>query len=141
MHFGRFASVPLLFLAMLLPAEAAAPSSRDFQLITLTQLGAITWRCDARDGTRQGLGFTAYPRGATETVRFSATGATSTRRVLQPGEKLRFPSLRYRVQHLQIVQSTEAGTLRASVSARFVATRNYCFSYWPPSTDVQLVRS
>jgi hypothetical protein len=141
MRSGLVAPVAVVFLAMLVPAGAAAPSSRDFQLITLTQLGTITWRCDAPDGARQALGFAAYRRGATETVQFSATGAATTKRLVQPGQTLRFPALRYRTQHLEIVQGTKVGTLHASVSTHFVAGRNYCFSYWPPSTDVRFVRS
>ena len=122
-------------------AASAAPESRPFVLVSISQLGTVTWRCDNRDRTRQELAFTAFARGATERVRFTATGTGQKSRVLQPGKVAHFPALRNRVQQLDIVQRTEAAFLHAVVTVHFQANRDYCFSYWPPTTEVRLTRS
>jgi hypothetical protein len=129
------------FLIISADAVSAAPESRPFLLVSIAQLGTVTWRCDNRDRTRQALAFTAFVRGATERVRFTAVGARQKPRVVQPGQVLHFPALRNRVQQLDILQGTKVALLHAVVTVHFLAGRDYCFSYWPPTTEVRFTRS
>lgn len=125
-------------------AEVRGP----FLLVALPALGTVTWRCDParRPGAAPGLpglalGFRAFRSSATDRLRFRVGGRTILRRVVQPGESVEFPYLRRRVQQLEIVQPTGAGTLRAVVTVSFVspAVAPYCYSYLPPRIDVRVL--
>ena len=52
-----------------------------------------------------------------------------------------FPFLKPQRQQLDIVQETEAGTLRAYVTVDFAAhsTGSHCWSYAPPLVSVRLL--
>ena len=59
---------------------------------------------------------------------------------MQPGDRFRLPYLHARVQRLDIAQSTEPGTLAASVTVDFAPTAvvGYCYAYAPPRIDVHV---
>jgi hypothetical protein len=138
----RFAmTLFLLTLAASSSAATAARESRPFPLVSLAQLGTVTWRCDNRDGTRQALAFSAFALGATESVRFSTASIRQRPRIMQPGQVIHFPALHSQTQQLVILQRTKVASLRAVVTVHFSPSRDYCFSYWPPTTDVRFVRS
>ncbi len=110
-----------------------------FLLVSLPSLGTATWRCDQPiAGPGYALGFRAV--NATESVRLHVGNRTVLIRVVQPGHGIRLPYLRSRVQQLDVVQGTEAGTLRAFVTVDFVPHGNlYCYSYFPPKMDVRVL--
>ena len=132
---------------------ASSSSAADFKvrgpwtLVTLAALGTVTWRCDTakHPGLAPGLpglalGFHAAVRGQTGVLHLVAGARTIVNRVIQPGQTIALPFLHARVQHLEIAESGEDGTLRASVTVNFQAspTSPYCFSYMPPRVDVHL---
>lgn len=142
----------VLSVALALSAPAATARSAKargpFLVVTLPALGTVTWRCDParRPGLAPGLpglalGFRAFPSSATDRLGFRVGGRTILRRVVQPGESVEFPYLRSRVQQLEIVQPTGAGTLRAFVTVTFVSPfiAPYCSSYLPPRIDVRVL--
>lgn len=103
--------------AMAKPANVRGP----FLLVSLSSLGTVTWRCDpsTKPGVAPGLaamalGFRADVASATDHVRFHVCHRTILRRVVQPGESIKLPYVRSRVQQLDIVQQTGAGTLEPS---------------------------
>jgi hypothetical protein len=141
-----------LFATLTLTGSAATASPRKirgpFPLVTLPSLGTVTWRCDPdrRPGLAQGwpslaLGFRSPRASATTRLRLHVRGRTIARRVVQPGSSTELPYLQSRVQHLELVQFTGAGTLRAFVKVSFVspATATYCYPYLQPRVDVRLL--
>jgi hypothetical protein len=110
--------------------------------VSLASLGTVTWRCSPAPTaakTRYGLGF----RGLRASATTSVTLRRGTRRIrtvdAQPGDSVTFPTLG-RVQRLEFIQGSGAGTLRATVTARFEAPAiaTYCFGYFPPPTTVTI---
>lgn len=147
----RIASIVLsAALALSAPAATAEPAKvrGPFLLVTLPALGTVTWRCDParKPGLAPGLpglalGFRAFRNSATDHLRLHIGERTILRRVVQPGESVAFPYLRSRVQQLEIVQPTGAGTLRAFVTVSFVspAVAPYCYPYLPPRLEVRVL--
>jgi hypothetical protein len=129
-------------------ASASVARTRGpFLLVSLPDLGTVTWRCDpARErGPAPGLpglalGFRATAVEATERLTLRVGGTTVVSRLVQPGDRFRLPYLHARVQRLDITQSIEPGTLSASVTVDFAPTPvvGYCQSYAPPKLDVHV---
>jgi hypothetical protein len=142
-------SITLAAALTLMASSATATPTRvrgPFLLVSLPSLGTVTWRCDPerRPGLAPGLpglalGFRSFRGSATDRLRLRVGNRTILTRVVQPGESVRLPYLRSRVQQLDIVQFTGAGTLRAFVRVNFVtpATATYCYPYLPPRVDVR----
>lgn len=131
------------------PSSSAAPAKvrGPFLLVSLPSLGTVTWRCDParQPGLAPGLpglalGFRSFRVSATDRLRFHVGERTILTRVVQPGQSVQLPYLRSRVQQLDIVQQTGAGTLRAFLTVSFVSpgTSTYCYSYLPPRIDVRV---
>lgn len=142
----RLALAAFLTATMIGTASASVARTRGpFLLISLPNLGTVTWRCDpAREpGPAPGLpglalGFRASAVEATERLTLRVGGTTVVSRVVQPGDRFRLPYLHARVQRLDITQSIEPGTLSATVVVDFVPTPvvGYCAAYAPPKIDV-----
>ena len=127
-------------LALLVPG-AGADTSRvrgPYLLVSLPAIGTVTWRCDNRRPDAFALQFSAFTQSATDVVRLRAGGRTVVTRQIHPGQRLRLPFLTARVQRLDVVQATGAGTLRASVVAEFLPGGAYCFDYLPPRLTVRV---
>lgn len=130
------------------PSAASRQTARGpFLLVSLPALGTVTWRCDpamkpgvAPNLPGMALGFRAFVNSATDHIRLHVRGRTITRRVVQPGDSIDLPYVRSRVQHLDLVQQTGAGTLRAFVTVDFVphGPTTYCYRYLPPRIDVSV---
>lgn len=119
--------------ALLLTIALAGP----WTLTAVPSVGTVTWRCD--DG-RYGLGFRAFRDSATDELTFRA-GSLVVRRVVQPGRWVRFPLLRTKRQHLELIQGIEPGTLRAELDVDFSPTPtlpSHCFSYLPPAVTMEV---
>lgn len=142
-----------LMLALVLIGTTAASATRatsergPFLLVSLPSLGIVTWRCNPSlmPGAAPGLpsmalGFSAFTRSATTRVRLHVRGRTVVRRSIDPGESTSLPYVRSRLQQLDLVQHTGAGTLRAFVSADFVpgGATTYCYDYLPPRVTVRV---
>ncbi len=143
-------SLSLIAISLVVAGAASSVSAQPtkvrgpFLLVSLPSLGTVSWRCSltTRPGVAPGqpamaLGFRAFVRSATTVVRLRADGATVSRHVVQPGESVRLAFAPKRVQHLDIVQGTGAGTLRAFVKVDFA--RGGCYSYQPPRVDVRVL--
>jgi hypothetical protein len=143
-------AVVVLGLALASGARAASapPHVRGpFLLISLPDMGSATWRCDP---TRHpglaphlpglALGFDSSRSSATEQIRLRAGTRTILARRLQPGQSVQLPFLHARVQTLDVVQATSAGTVSAPVTVRFLAGAvvPYCWPYAPPQIDVHV---
>jgi hypothetical protein len=118
-----------------------------FLLVSLPDLGTVTWRCDpAREpGPAPGLpgmalGFRATMLEATERLTLRVGRTTIISRLVQPGDRFRLPYLQARSQRLDITQSTEIGTLTGSVTVDFAPSPvvGYCYGYAPPRIDVHV---
>lgn len=128
-------------------SEDGAPSSSaasatvrgPFLLVSLPSLGTVDWRCDAARQPGLALGFRAFSAGADLYLRLRAGGRTVLRRQILPGQMIRFPYLQARIQRLDFVQGTKAGTLRASVTVNFLPGFGYCWPYFPPRMDVRVL--
>ena len=124
---------------LLVPAQAAGErAGGPFLLVALNSLGAVTWRCDLHDASRFGLGFRQFANTATTGITFRAGSRVVARITTNPSQRVRFPLLRARKQQLSFIQATEARSLRATVSVDFARPVDYCWSYLPPRTRVQL---
>ena len=132
------------------PSATARPAAvrGPFLLVSLASLGTVTWRCDPsrRPGLAPGLpglalGFRTLATGATERVRLHVGGRTILSRIVQPGQSIELPYIRSRVQQLDLLQATEAGTLRAFVTVNFAphGISTYCYPYLPPRIDVRVL--
>ncbi|MDQ5820815.1 MAG: hypothetical protein M3540_05190 [Actinomycetota bacterium] len=127
--------VALVLLAGSAHGSAAAVRG-PFLLVALPALGTVTWRCE--QGTeRYALGFRANRASSTAVLRLSTGAGTVRRATVDPGETLRLPYARG-TQRLAFVQQTGAGTLRATVTARFgeESAAAYCYAYLPPPVTV-----
>ena len=129
------------------PASAAQAVVRGpWSLVTLPALGTVTWRCDTRGRPTApglgalGLGFHVQELGATTNVRLHIGATTLVRRRLQPGQSIQFPYARSRLQELELIQQTGAGTLVARVRVDFVPhlLATYCYPYLPPRVTVNV---
>lgn len=147
----RLASISLVAaLIVLAPSAMAKPAKArgPFLLVSLPALGTVTWRCDPsmKPGVASGLaamalGFRTNVASATDRLRFHIRRRTILRRVVQPGESIELPYVRSRVQQLDFVQQTGAGTLRAFVTVDFVphGPTTYCYGYQPPRISVRVL--
>lgn len=128
-------------LIVTVPISSAAPAKArgPFLLVSLPSLGTVTWRCDPARQSGLALGFSAFSSAADLTLRLHVGRRTILRRHLVPGQATRFPYLQARVQQLDLVQGTKAGTLRAFVIVDFVPGFNHCWPYYPPRTDVRVL--
>ncbi len=134
----RFCLLASVLAAGLAAAPGAAVDERGpFYLVGLPSLGTLTWRCDGHDPERYALGFRAF-RTATTSIRLIARGRTVRSTRVHPRGVVRFPFVRSRVQRLEFVQGTGAGTLRATVTVSFVrdVPVSYCVPYAPPRIEV-----
>ena len=128
------------------PSGAAGTTIRGPWLLTaLPGMGTVTWRCDptrnAQGRPALALAVTTASASATETIAFRAGGRALVRKVLQPGQRLDLPYLRFLRQRLSIVQATEPGTLRAVVDVDFgprPVSPSHCFAQLPPALAVRL---
>ncbi len=136
---------PALALATLalvfLPAGAAGDARRTprwLPLLTIAQLGSLSWSCDARGGAEV-IRFRSEPASATETVSMRA-GSSRRLAILQPGDSASVRADAAGTARIAIVQGTEARTLRASVALAFPGPgiRSYCYPYFPPAVGVSL---
>lgn len=151
MPMRSLAALSLVVALILMTPSASARSTKvrgPFLLISLPAIGTITWRCDRSKQPSPALafrgvalGFRAFVASATVHLRLHVRTRTIVARVVQPGESVRLPYLRSRVQQLDFIQKTGAGTLRAFVTVNFVwpATSTYCYSYLPPQIDVRVL--
>lgn len=131
-----------------LPTASARPGAvrGPFLLVALPALGTVTWRCtadrppDMTHGPHAlGLGFSAFRASATARIRLRVGGRVRMSKTVDPGESVRFPLLQARIQRLELVQFTGAGTLRASVTVDLVPPgTGWCYSYLPPKTTVRV---
>jgi hypothetical protein len=143
-------AVGLVVLATVGGARAATERHQlrgPFLLVSLPSMGSATWRCDparhpglAPHLPGLALGFDASRSSATEQIRLRAGKRTILSRRLQPGQSLDLPYLHERVQTLDVVQATSAGTVNASITVNFLAgpTIPYCWAYAPPRIDVHV---
>jgi len=113
-------------------------------LVSLGQLGSITWKCDARAHGRSRYAVQVrHPISATTFVRVSVGRRTSARR-LDPGQVLRYPWSAARWWKLRFRQQIEPGTLHARVTIDFVQrlhgrlTNGYCEAYYPPRVMLRM---
>ena len=116
-------------------------------LVSLPDLGTVTWRCDParKPGPAPGLpglalGFRASAIAATERLTLRVGRTTIVSRLVQPGDRFRLPYLHARVQRLDITQFSEPGTVSATVTVEFAPTpvMGYCYAYAPPMIDVHV---
>ena len=87
------------------------------------------------------LGFRAFVISADSYVRLHVGRRTIARRHVVPGHSVRFPYVRSHLQQLDLLQGTEAGTLRAFVTVDFAphGTSGYCWPHMPPRVDVRVL--
>jgi hypothetical protein len=123
---------------LLLPASAAGGRQKPYVLTALASIGTVYWRYDCVHYRRPewSLGVRVFRDSATTQVTHRADGLTRRRTAQPDGPTIWFPFRRERSQSLAVVQSTEPGTLRAGVAARF--GRHDCQPESPPRLSVQL---
>jgi hypothetical protein len=111
-----------------------------FLLVSLASLGTVTWRCDPARQPSLALGFRAFSSSADAYARLVVGSRTIKKAHVVPGAQVNFPYVRASVQKLNVVQGTEAGTLRAFVAVDFAAPSvpSHCWPYAPPRTHVTL---
>jgi hypothetical protein len=126
----------VLVAVVLLPASAASGRQMPYVLTAVADIGTVYWRYDFVHyrTPRWSLGIRIFYTATTE-VNFRA-GKLQLHRVLQPTQLRWFPFTAARAQSLSLVQATEPGTLRASVTVKF--SRHNFQSYLPPRFSVQL---
>jgi hypothetical protein len=112
-------------------------------LASLPEMGAVTWRCDpARTGVRAyALGFRGSAAAATELVALRVENRVVLVRTIEPCQSLRLPHVSAVVQRLTVVQTTEPGTLRGTVSVDFAprpVSPSHCFPWLPPAVTVHV---
>jgi len=146
----RIALIGLLIGLVVVGAGAAnvANTRGPFMLISLPSLGEVTWRCDPsrHPGLAPGLpglalGFHASADGQTGQLRLTSGARVILTSVTQPGQVILLPYLHDRLQRLDISQSGEDGTLRATVDVDFAPhpVVPYCYAYAPPKVNVQML--
>ena len=142
----RWRLVPGLGLAALVTAVAVAPAeppgrrhggTREFPLLTIAQLGALSWRCDV--GGSAHVWFRASPSAADEIVRITS-GSAQRMHKLVPGGALSLPVGELQRARVTIAQGTEARMLRAEISLSFSRQKSgsYCWPYFPPTVTLSL---
>jgi hypothetical protein len=138
MRVGIAALMGALCLVPSAGADVVAAPRGPFLLVGLPSLGAVSWRCAGPHG-RYALGFSVPERGATTVVRLAVRGRVVERATVDPGEARGFPP-RGLEQLLEVTQFTGAGTLQATVSARFDRrpTVSHCYAYSPPALIVRV---
>ena len=123
-------------------AAAAQRTVRGPWLLTaLPGMGTVTWRCDPARKPALALGLNASAATATETLTFRAGGKTLVHRVMQPGDRLDLPYVRFSRQQLTIVQHTEPGILKAAIAVDFSprpVSPSHCAAYLPPALVVHV---
>jgi hypothetical protein len=126
----------VLVAVVLLPASAASGRQKPYVLTAVADIGTVYWRYDFVHyrTPRWSLGIRIFYTATTD-VNFRA-GKLQLHRVLQPTQLRWFPFTAARAQSLSLVQATEPGTLRASVTVKF--SRHNFQSYLPPRFSVQL---
>ena len=136
-------------IVVLSPAASArqARAKGPFLLTALPSLGTVTWRCDPTGRPRVrpglpalGLGFHAFSASANLKLQLRVAGKVIRSLRVSPGESVTLPYLAVPVQRIDLVQLTEAGTLRASVRVEFASpsVATYCYGYLPPRIDVHV---
>jgi hypothetical protein len=120
------------------PAGARRATSRELPLLTIAELGKLSWTCDTHGGP-QAVWFRASPSKATEVVHISS-GSGQRTLTLQPGGALSLRMDNARRARVSITQATEARTLRAAISLGFLdqSTAGYCLPYFPPAVTLSL---
>src|SRR4029079_17616939 len=83
-----------------------------FLLVSLASLGTVTWGCDPATQGRLALGFRAFASSADVATRLVVGTRTVTRTHGAPGSRVNYPYRRARLQKLEIIQATRAGTPR-----------------------------
>jgi hypothetical protein len=137
-------------LLILLAGQASAVEAKvrgPWPLVSVAELGTVTWRCDPskHPGLAHGLPALAlgFHSSAPQSggIRLRADGRTIVTRAIPTGKTITFPYLHTRVQNLAIWEGGEDGTLRAFVRVDFAAraTSGYCWAYMPPKTEVRLL--
>jgi hypothetical protein len=138
----RRLGVALATLATVLPPAGAAGETRRpphwLPLLTIAELGSLSWSCDGR-GRAEVIRFRSEPASATETVSMRA-GSQRHVAILQPGDSTSERARGARTARIEIVQGTEARTLRASLALAFPGPgiRSYRYPYFPPTVAVSL---
>jgi hypothetical protein len=121
-----------------LPNSAASGRQKAYVLTALPDIGTVYWRYDCVHyrAHEWSLGVRVSVSTATTAVTYRA-GRFERHRTLQPGTPTTwFPFREERLQSLALTQSTEPGTLHATVTAKF--KRSDCWSYFPPRLTVEL---
>ncbi|MBA2741292.1 MAG: hypothetical protein H0U46_04700 [Actinobacteria bacterium] len=121
-----------------MPGVAAQPMQEANLLVSLPSLGTVTWRCGIAPGSYN-LGFRVFERGASTEARLVVGGLVVLSRTVHPGHAWRLPAAG-REQRLELSQFTGAGTLKATVSARFERrpVASHCYRYSPPNLVVRV---
>jgi hypothetical protein len=140
--------VGVVFLATVVPASSLAfdQSAREagpWALTYLPGMGTVTWRCDSKfAGMREyALGFRSFSGGATERLTLRIGNRVAVAQTIQPGQGVRLPHLDAAIQELAVIQTTEPGTLRASLSVNFGPGRvspSHCFPWLPPEVKLHV---
>lgn len=120
------------------PAGRRRTTSRELPLLTIAELGKLSWTCDTLGGP-EAVWFRASPSKATEVVRISSASGHRTL-TLQPGGALSLRMDNGRRARVTITQATEARTLHAAISLGFLdqSTAGYCLPYFPPALTLSL---
>jgi hypothetical protein len=132
-----------LAVSALVVAGAASAAPRPPVLTSLPAIGTVYWRAECRrSGERWALGVHAFALSATTELTLRA-GRLSVARTVQPSQTVWFPFTAARRHVLRAVQGTEAGTLRAVVTADFSRHRSpgavaHCYAYAPPRLTVHV---
>jgi hypothetical protein len=120
------------------PSGSSSQTSRELPLLTIAELGTLSWTCDTRGGPHA-VWFRASPSKATEVVRI-ASGGTQRTLKLQPGGALSLRVGEDQRVRVTIAQATEPRTLRAVISLTFSGqgSLSYCRPYFPPAVSLSL---
>jgi len=141
----RLASLLVLLVVVAGVAAQLTPAGQSrvrgpFLLVSLASLGTVTWRCDPVRQAGLALGFRAFATSADAETRLIVGSRTVRRSHVVPGARVSYPYLAATVQKLEIVQGTEAGTVRTLITVDFGAPSgpSLCWPYAPPKTTVSL---
>ena len=132
-----------LGVSLLVLAGASSAAPQPAVLTSLPAIGTVLWRADCRPGgERHALGVHAFGLSATTELTFRA-GGLRVARTLQPSGTVWFPLTAAPRQVLRAVQATEAGRLRAVVTADFSRHTSpgavaHCYPYAPPRLTVDV---
>jgi hypothetical protein len=125
-----------VIVVLLLPSSAASGRQEPYVLTAVADVGTVYWRYDCVHyrANEWSLGIRVFRDSATTEVTYRAERIV--RRRTLPAHTIWFPFRRERSQSLSVFQTTEPGTLRAHLLAKF--SRRDCWPYFPPRLDVQL---